>query len=137
MLKQLIRVWVFELIKVKILLYILPVAVFVAYSQLIVKWRSSIVSLNLASSDSIATKLLCYFSDPFIVSGYVMALLSSFLWLFVISRVSLSIGFPIYIGATFVFVIFGSWFFLGESISVTKFIACTIIMVGIILGVME
>jgi multidrug transporter EmrE-like cation transporter len=55
----------------------------------------------------------------------------------VISKISLSIGFPIYIGSTFLLVFIGSWFFLDESISLVRLLAALLILAGIILGAQE
>lgn len=120
----------------RLLLYVLPVAFLVAYSQLVVKWRAQlggVVSLD----KNFIHKLAVYFSDGYILSAYAAALLGSFLWLVVVSRMPLSIGFPVYIGVTFFMVMLGSWLFLGESVSVTTMAAAALILAGIILGAME
>ena len=79
-------------------------------------------------------KFIDYFFDPYILSAYVAALLSFFIWLVVIQRIPLSTGFPVYMGSTFLLVILGSWILLGESISPTRLLAATLILAGIILG---
>lgn len=117
----------------KIFLYTIPVAILVAYSQLIVKWRTK-ANLKLDAVDTTLDKFIVYFSDFYILSAYTAALLSSFIWLLVIQRIPLSTGFPIYIGSTFLLVIVGSWMLLGESISPVKVIAAALILAGIILG---
>lgn len=120
----------------KLLLYIIPVAFLVTYSQLIVKWRSQfgpIISLD----NNFLHKFFGYFSDWYILSGYIAALLGSIFWLFVVSRIPLSIGFPIYIGVTFLMVMIGSWLFLGEPISTMKLSAAGLILAGIVIGGIE
>lgn len=121
----------------KLLVLVIPIALLVAYSQLIVKWRTSAVSLPTSDSQSVVEKLFTYLLDPYIVSGYIAALAGSFLWLFVISKISLSIGFPIYIGITFLLVILGSWLILHEPITLTKLIAVMMIFAGVTLGAMK
>ncbi len=121
----------------KILLYILPVTILVAYSQLIVKWRTSKVEAVNVNPEGLFNKLITYLSDPYIFSGYLMALLGSFLWLFVISKIPLSIGFPIYIGITFLLVILGSWLILGEQLTAIKLISALTIFLGIVIGASE
>lgn len=120
----------------RLLLYVLPVAFLVAYSQLVVKWRAQlggVVSLD----KYFFHKLMDYFSDGYILSAYATALLGSFLWLIVVSRIPLSIGFPVYIGVTFLMVMVGSWLFLGETVSITKMAAAILILAGIVLAGME
>jgi len=121
----------------KLLIYIMPVAVLVAYSQLIVKWRSSKNDLLEGNSGGVLKDLFLYLSDPYIISGYFMALLGSFLWLFVISKIPLSIGFPIYIAITFLLVILGGWLILGEQMTTIKLISVLVIFTGILIGVSD
>lgn len=121
----------------KLLVSVLPIALLIAYSQLIVKWRTSIVNLTSAEDHHTMEKLMQYLCDPYILSGYIATLAGSFLWLFVISKITLSIGFPIYIGITFLLVIVGSWLILHESMTLIKLIAVLLILVGITLGAIE
>ncbi|MDT4291151.1 hypothetical protein RO575_16410 [Methylomonas sp. MO1] len=120
----------------RLLLYVLPVAFLVAYSQLVVKWRAQLGGVVSLDKDFIH-KLVGYFSDGYILSAYATALLGSFLWLVVVSRIPLSIGFPVYIGVTFLMVMVGSWLFLGEPVSVIRMAAATLILAGIVLGATE
>jgi multidrug transporter EmrE-like cation transporter len=120
----------------KILLYIMPVALLVAYSQLVVKWRSKFGEVISLDSD-FPSKLFSFFSDWYILSAYITALLGSFFWLIVVTRIPLSIGFPVYIGVTFLMVMVGSCLFLGETVSTIKWIAAGFILTGIVIGGIE
>ena len=117
----------------KTYLLILPVALLVAYSQVIVKLRANTME-GLAHS-SFAVQLARFLTDPVILSAYAAALVASFAWLYVVTKLPLTIAFPVYIGVTFVMVLFGGWFFLAENITAVKVIAIGLIMCGIILGV--
>lgn len=120
----------------KILLYIMPVAFLVACSQLIVKWRSQFGGVISLDRD-FSSKLIIYFSDWYVIFAYITALLGSFFWLIVVTRIPLSIGFPVYIGVTFLMVMIGGWLFLGETVSTMKWIAAGFILMGIVIGGME
>lgn len=109
-------------------------ALLVAYSQIMVKTRAA--NLVIGAHISILEKLLIYLLDPLIISAYASALIASFAWLFVITKLPLSIAFPIYIGLTFILVVFGSWLFLAETPGPTKLIAVILIFSGIVLGVL-
>lgn len=119
----------------KIFLSILPIALLVAYSQLMVKWRTLRVDLTDHESAVSWSRVVHYLSDPLLLSAYGTALLASFLWLIVVARLPLVTAFPVYIGITFVLVSVGSWMFLSESISATKLLAAALILAGITLGV--
>ena len=116
----------------KIYLLILPIALLVTYSQLIVKWQSN--RAEFLVSATFLERLAIFLTDPIILSAYAAALLASFAWLYVVTQLPLTVAFPMYIGITFVMVLFGGWFFLSETISVTKIAAILLILCGIALG---
>jgi multidrug transporter EmrE-like cation transporter len=116
-----------------VLVLIVPIAFLIAVGQVLIKWRSQSVIPNDKIFDFFE-KLSMYLSDGYIVLAYVMALLGSFIWLLVIPRIPLSIGFPIYIGSTFLLVMLGSFIFLNESLSLLRFFAVSLILSGIVLG---
>lgn len=117
----------------KTYLFILPIAVLVTYSQLIVKWRSS--ALGKIEDSGFVQHLLKFLTDPVILSAYTAALIASFAWLYVVTKLPLVVAFPVYIGVTFAMVLLGGWFFLSETLTATKLVAVLLIFAGIILGV--
>ncbi len=114
-------------------LLILPIAVLVTYSQIIVKWRSG--ATDQLATLSFSQGLVKFVTDPVILSAYAAALIASFAWLFVITKLPLTVAFPVYIGVTFAMVLLGGWFFLSETLTATKLIAVLLIFSGIVLGV--
>lgn len=112
---------------------ILPISLLVTYSQLIVKWRSSLVD-HLPGSGFLQ-HLSKFISDPVVLSAYAAALFASFAWLYVVTKLPLTVAFPVYIGVTFAMVLLGGWFFLSETLTATKLIAVLMIFSGIVLGV--
>lgn len=119
----------------RILISVFPIALLVAYSQIIVKWRTLQLGTVISENESFFGRIINYLSDPLLLSAYFTALLASFLWLFVVAKLPLVIAFPIYIGVTFVLVILGGWFFLSESLSPIRILAAGLILSGIALGV--
>jgi len=113
-------------------LLIIPVALLVSYSQVIVKWRM----LNKPPADNASgiETLIKFLLDPYIFTAYVAALVGSFAWLFVITKLPLTIAFPVYIGITFVMVLLGGLLFLSEALTPSKTIAISLILIGIIIG---
>lgn len=119
----------------RILLYVLPIALLVAYSQIAIKWRMLGYAADDIQNGHLVVRLLKYLSDPVIVSSYVAALMASFVWLYVVTKLPLVVAFPVYIGVTFVFVILGGWFFLAESINAMRVASVLLILTGIVIGV--
>ena len=114
-------------------LLILPIALLVTFSQLIVKWRSNTVEK--AADATFQLQLFKFLTDPVILSAYAAALIASFAWLYVVTRLPLTVAFPVYIGVTFAMVLFGGWYFLNEAMSTAKFFAILLILGGIVLGI--
>ena len=118
-----------------ILIRIFPVAMLVAYSQIIVKIRASKFNYEYFHQKELWVKIFTYFNDPWILSGYVAALLASIIWLFIVTKLPLVVAFPIYIGVTFVLVILGGYLLLNESLSTARIIAAIMIIAGIAIGI--
>jgi multidrug transporter EmrE-like cation transporter len=114
-------------------LLIIPIAFLVAYSQIIVKWRSG--AQEKMPSANFLEQLVKFLSDPVVLSAYAAALLASFAWLYVVTKLPLTVAFPVYIGVTFAMVVLGGWFFLSETLTTTKLMAVSLIFCGIVLGV--
>lgn len=119
----------------RILWLVFPIALLVAYSQIVMKWRMLGVETTDPQNANFIARAIKYLSDPIIASAYVAALLASFVWLYVITKIPLVVAFPVYIGVTFVLVVFGGWFFLSESITVVRLASIFLILSGIIIGV--
>ena len=111
---------------------ILPVALLVAYSQVVVKWWAA----NNTGSEELSTlgAFASFVSNPVVVSAYAAALLGSFAWLIVLTKLPLTLAFPVYIGVTFVMVMIGGSVFLSEAITLSKALAILLILIGIALG---
>ena len=116
----------------KTYLLILPIALLVATSQILIKVRST--SIDQQPASSISGRLLEFAADPVVLSAYARALIASFAWLFVIARLPITIAFPVYIGVTFLMVVVGGWLFLAETISLEKAASMLLILGGIIIG---
>jgi multidrug transporter EmrE-like cation transporter len=118
----------------RILIATLPVALLVAYSQIIVKWRTASLSTMKSDSQPLLDRLMEYLADPYILSGYVAALLGSFIWLFLVAKLPLATAFPIYIGLTFFLVMLGGGLLLDEPLGAGKLIAAALILLGVTIG---
>lgn len=114
-------------------LLILPIALLVSYSQIIIKWRTARIESPINAG--FISKIINILLDPVILSAYVAALFASFAWLYVVTKLPLTIAFPLYIGVIIIFVMLGGWIFLSESITYTKILAIVLIFSGIVIGI--
>lgn len=119
----------------RILLFVFPIALLVAYSQIVMKWRMLGTEAAEIQNIHLFARLLKYLSDPVIVSAYAAALLASFVWLYVNAKLTMIVALPIYIGVTFVLVVTWGWLFRSESITAMRLMSVFLILVGIVIGV--
>ena len=113
-------------------LLVLPISLLVAYSQIIVKWRSGYIN---ASVDHWGIRQVAnYLFDPVIFSAYLAAFVASLAWLYVVIKLPLTVAFPVYIGVTFVLVLLRGWRFLSEAMTISSPISMVLILAGIIVG---
>jgi multidrug transporter EmrE-like cation transporter len=113
-------------------LLILPLALLVAFSQILIKLRAD--AGGDVSTTGLWPRVLHFASDPVVLLAYGCALFASFAWLYVVARLPLTIAFPVYIGVTFLFVVAGSWLFLGETMSSPRLLGVGLILAGIALA---
>lgn len=111
-------------------LLILPVALLVAYSQIVFKSRSTILPEDIGFIKRVYSLL----TDPFILSGYAAAFCASIAWIMIVKNLSLSLAYPLYLGTTFILVVFASVLFLNESMSLLRLTAIFFVMIGIVMG---
>lgn len=68
--------------------------------------------------------------SPFIFSGLVMYGAATILWLFILSRVPLSVAYPVQ-SIAYVLAVFGACFVFHEPLSPTKIIGVILIILGV------
>jgi multidrug transporter EmrE-like cation transporter len=116
---------------IRLVLSLSPMLFFMVYSQLISKWRLSLLAHSMLDSTDIISRFIIYLKDPFILSSYVAALAGSVGWIFVVERYSVALAFPVYIGLTIIFVNLGSLYFLSETISMLRIYGICILLIGV------
>lgn len=68
--------------------------------------------------------------SPFIMGGLVLYGLTTILWLFILSRVQISIAYPMQ-SVAYLISVFGAYFIFGESLTWMKVLGCLVILVGV------
>ncbi|MFO1406502.1 MAG: hypothetical protein U1F08_03090 [Steroidobacteraceae bacterium] len=116
----------------KLLLAALPSILLSSYSSLVIRWRVALLAGTAAHGMAPAERAFTYLRDPFIVSAYSCALLSSVAWFFVAERHPVSIALPVYIGTLFCIVTVGSTMLLKESLPGTALLGIAMILVGVL-----
>lgn len=87
------------------------------------------VTLKDGAFQSIGSIIRLMFS-PYIFSGLFLYGLATVLWLFILTRVQLSIAYPIQ-SIAYILAVFGAFFVFQEPITFYKIIGCVFIMIGV------
>ena len=102
-----------------------------AVAQLLLKHGMTKVG-RVSSISSAPSMLLSALTNPIVLSGLGVFGLSALTWLVALSRVKLSVAYPM-ISLGYVAVIFFSWLILKESIKPVTLAGCVVIIFGIFL----
>ncbi len=70
--------------------------------------------------------------NPFVIAGLVGFFISMLIWLYVLSRLELSLAYP-FVALNYVLILFGSYFLFRETITVYKMIGVVVIIIGVYL----
>ena len=111
--------------------YIFGTIVFTVYGQLILKWRIEKYGSLPDSSFGKISFLFGLLHDPFMLSGFISALVASFFWMAAMTKFDLSYAYP-FMSLSFVLVFFLSVWFFQEPITLHKAAGLLLIVTGII-----
>lgn len=100
-----------------------------AFAQIAMKLGSSQV---VAEGMNLTAQLLKYFTNIPILSGFLLYALSAVVWIFALSRVPLSIAYPM-VASSYVLVVFLSWLIFHEPVSVMRILGLAIIVAGVMI----
>ncbi|REE56476.1 EamA-like transporter family protein [Paenibacillus taihuensis] len=68
--------------------------------------------------------------SPYIIGGLFIYGCATVLWLFILTRVDLSLAYPIQ-SLAYIISIIGAYYFFGESLSMLKIVGCLLILAGV------
>jgi multidrug transporter EmrE-like cation transporter len=71
-------------------------------------------------------------TNPFFMAGLICYVFSLVVWLLVLSRIDVSIAFPLN-SISFIVCAFGAYIWLGESLSFMRIVGIVVIMTGVLL----
>lgn len=111
---------------------ILPIALLVTFGQLLAKWRS--VSAGYAEGLGALQGFAKFVADPVMLAAYGAGFIANVAWLYVVTKLPLTIAFPVYMGITFAMVLLGGWLFLAEALTFAKIFAVLLILAGVVLA---
>jgi multidrug transporter EmrE-like cation transporter len=113
-----------------VLLVLCSVAPAVA-GQLLLKYAIGRLSLSMETAGPVGYYLRL-FTTPLVLLGFFMYGLSSLIWLFILSKLPLSLAYPL-VSMGYVLVVFFSWLLLHEHVSIIRILGVFVICLGVTL----
>ncbi len=115
------------------LMWLLPAILFSTTGELFLKrGMTEIGSFDFASLNTIVPTFIKILSNPNIWVGFIGFMGGSVFWLSVISRVPLSLAYPM-LALSYVIVVVESWIFLGEGLHPLRIIGSVVVGIGVAL----
>jgi multidrug transporter EmrE-like cation transporter len=110
--------------------YILMTVLMTVYGQLVFKWRMDLKGDFPSGAINKFQYIIWAYLDPWIISGFAAAFLSSIFWSITLTKFELSFAYP-FTSLSFVLVVFFSAMFFKEPFTLNKFLGILMIIGGL------
>lgn len=94
--------------------------------------KRGMMSFGAFPVNQLISRLIPIFLNPYVFMGFVLFGLSSIFWLVVLSRLPLSLVYPM-VSVAYVVVAIASWYFFKENVSLVRWLGIAVIIVGVFL----
>jgi len=115
------------------LMWLIPAMLLSTTGELFLKrGMNEIGTLDFAAFDAVVPTIIKMLTNPNIWIGFIGFGFGSLFWLSVISRVQLSLAYPM-LGLMYVIIVVESWIFLGEGLHPLRVIGALVVGLGVAL----
>jgi len=105
-----------------------------SFGALIIKYKiNAIGEVQLGSLKSFVNYFMELLKSPLIICGILSIFISAFVWMTALSRLQISLAYPVAVGLNFFVVVTVALIFLKEQLSVEKVIGIVLIFISIYL----
>jgi multidrug transporter EmrE-like cation transporter len=105
-----------------------------SFGALIIKYKiNAIGEVQMGSLKSIVNYFMELLKSPLIICGILSIFISAFVWMTALSRLQISLAYPVAVGLNFFVVVTVALIFLKEQLSVEKVIGIVLIFISIFL----
>jgi multidrug transporter EmrE-like cation transporter len=115
----------------ELILVLIPVFIG-AFGQIFLKKGMLQVGGFAIRNTNMLHKFIEIFLNPWVLTGFVFYFLSSLLWLIAISRIQLSIAYPM-LSISYILVLVASWFLFNEPVTLVRWSGVAVICAGVYL----
>jgi multidrug transporter EmrE-like cation transporter len=113
--------------------YVLGTVLLTVYGQIVLKWQVSRLGSLPATTAEKLVVLSRFLLNPWVVSCLVAALLAFLCWIAALTRFELTYVYP-FVSVTFALVLMIGVLLFGETLTASKVLGVTFIMIGVIIG---
>jgi len=105
-----------------------------SFGALIIKYKiNALGEIQLGSLKSVINYFIELLKSPLIICGILSIFISAFVWMAALSRLQISLAYPVAVGLNFFIVVTAALIFLKEQLSVEKVIGIVLIFISIYL----
>lgn len=115
-----------------IAIVLVPVLIGVVGQVFLKQGMSEVGKFNISAVGMILPQFIKAFMNPWVLCGFALYFLSSLFWMMVLSRVELSVAYPL-LSLGYVFVLLASWVLFKEPVSAVRWSGVLVIMLGVTL----
>ena len=115
-------------------IHVIMCLILTVYGQIIIKNRINLYGSLPDGFFEKITKILKFFYDPLIISGFVSAFIASLFWMSAMTSLNITRAYPIMAFAPLLVLFFGI-FALNEALTWGKLLGGILVLIGIILSV--
>jgi len=109
-----------------------PVLIGVIGQILLKKGMLAVGQFDFSAASQLLPQFIRAFLNPYVFMGFVFYFLSSLFWMVVLSKVELSVAYPL-LSLGYVFVLLASWFLFREPVSLIRWLGVLVIICGVTL----
>lgn len=115
-----------------VVLVLIPVLIGVVGQLLLKKGMLEVGRFNFSDFSALIPQFVKAFSNIYVLFGFFCYFISSLFWMVVLSKVDLSVAYPL-LSMGYVFILFASWFIFHEPVSTVRWLGVLVIVFGVIL----
>ncbi|MDR1452795.1 MAG: 4-amino-4-deoxy-L-arabinose transferase [Candidatus Margulisbacteria bacterium] len=115
-----------------ILLVLVPVLIGVVGQLFLKKGMAVVGQFDFTALPQLLPQFARAFTNPWVFAGFAFYFLSSLFWMVVLSRVELSVAYPM-LSLGYAVVLLASFFLFQEAVSPARWLGVLVIMLGVVL----
>lgn len=105
---------------------------FNVYGVFVIKYKiNELGEMRLNSFHFLVNYFIALLKSPLVISGVILFFLSPFLFAIALSRMEISVAYPVQVGFNFILLLILAFIFLGEHLTINKIIGISLVICSI------